>query len=77
MDSEIIKKNYFQIIKLSQIALNYLDDMNRFEDTELKLIRINIELNKLLVVTTQLNRLHMETSFDSNKLDDSFKNINI
>lgn len=77
MDSEIIKKNYSQIIKLSQIALNYLDNMNRFEDTEFKLIRINIELNKLLVTTTQLNRLYMESSLDSNELDESFKNIDI
>lgn len=77
MDSDIIKKNYYQIIKLSQIALNYLDNMKRFDDTELKLIRINIELNKLLFTTTQLNKIYIESSTDSNDIDKSFKNITI
>lgn len=77
MNSDLIKRNYEQIIKLSQIALKYLDNMTLHQDSELKLVRINLELNKLLVITTQLNRLHMESSFDSNDLDSSFKNMDI
>jgi hypothetical protein len=77
MNSDLIKRNYEQIIKLSQIALKYLDNMTLHQDSELKLLRINLELNKLLVVTTQLNRLYMESSFDPKDLESSFKNMDI
>lgn len=75
MDLIAIKNNYSKIIKLASIAINYLNKVSYDDNDELKLLQINIELNRLLVIISQFNRLTLESDFKN--INNKFADIEI